>query len=183
MRVIRGRAAVQAGRPRRGRVASRSSARICWESDGAAMCNRRAAEANRCSSATVRKDRSWRRSTRHGTAGQDPGGRRVRAGLIALWIHVTTDAMDRRVPRYEQWDSCPLAGRAAGSVGADIGNLLRSFLEGDMRSDPAGELLLAETATSAGTTFERAQAVLEVLRLDVGHLAVLSGSRQPPSPA
>ena len=34
----------------------------------------------------------------------------------------------------------------------------------DMRSHQAGELLLAETAASAGTTSERAQALLEVLR-------------------
>jgi hypothetical protein len=33
-----------------------------------------------------------------------------------------------------------------------------------MRSYQAGELLLAETATPAGTTAERAQASLEVLR-------------------
>src|SRR3954465_6485318 len=33
-----------------------------------------------------------------------------------------------------------------------------------MRSYQAGELLLAETATSAGTTSERAQNLLEVLR-------------------
>ena len=42
---------------------SRSNARICWESDGVATCNRRAAEENRRSSATVRKYLSWRRST------------------------------------------------------------------------------------------------------------------------
>ena len=33
-----------------------------------------------------------------------------------------------------------------------------------MRSNRAGELLLAETAAAAGTTSERAQALLEVLR-------------------
>jgi DNA-binding CsgD family transcriptional regulator len=33
-----------------------------------------------------------------------------------------------------------------------------------MRSQPAGELLLAETAAAAGTTSERAQAMLEILR-------------------
>jgi hypothetical protein len=47
---------------------SRSSARICCESDGAEMCNRRAAAANRRSSATVRKYLSCRRSTGHATA-------------------------------------------------------------------------------------------------------------------
>ena len=48
---------------------SRSSARICWESDGAAMCNRRAAAKKRRSSATAKKYLSWRSSTKHATAG------------------------------------------------------------------------------------------------------------------
>jgi hypothetical protein len=36
------------------------------------MCNRRAAEEKRRSSATVRKYLSWRSSTEHATAGQGP---------------------------------------------------------------------------------------------------------------
>src|SRR4051794_3234058 len=56
------------------------------------------------------------------------------------------------------------AGRAAGSVVAGIGPLPRRPRRTQMRSHQAGELLLAEIAASAGTTSERAQALLEVLR-------------------
>src|SRR3712207_6815899 len=75
---------------------SRSNARICWESDGAATCNRRAAEEKRRSSATVRKYLSWRRSTGQVTAGEgEARGRRVRSGLTGLWFYVTAHAVVR----------------------------------------------------------------------------------------
>src|SRR4029450_2104997 len=100
---------------------SRSSARICCESDGAAMCNRRAAAAKRASSATVRKYLSWRRSTEQATAGQAPDDRRVRPALTGLWFYVTAHAVECPRPGYDLLVAPPPAGRAAGSVAAGCG--------------------------------------------------------------
>jgi len=73
--------------------------------------------------------------------------------------------VNRRVPRYEYVN---------GVVARPVEQPVRSWLEAaplplscqgvDLRSHQAGELLLAETAAPAGTTSERAQALLEVLR-------------------
>ena len=65
------------------------------------MCSRRAAEEKRRSSATVRKYLSWRRSTRHATAGRKAGPRPVRPGLTGRWFYVTAKSVGRRRSGYE----------------------------------------------------------------------------------